>query len=364
MRLDEIRIEEQRLEGYLCFMEVIIMKELIKKVVSGQNLTRGEASAAVKEILSGTATQAQAAAYLTALSAKGETIDEIVGSCEGMKSQGESITPDKGAYIDFVGTGGDGSNSFNISTTSMFICAAAGVPVAKHGNRASSSKSGASDCLEALGVNIMLTPEQTLECVNEIGLGYMNAQKFFAAMRFAAPVRKEIGIRTIFNILGPLSNPSNAKRQVIGVFSKEFCDVMAKSLLEMETENALVVYGMDKMDEVTTTTKTYVNEIKDGKITEYYIDPADYGIPYSKKEDLVGGTGEENAKITRDILMGKKGPQRDIAVLNAACGIYIGGKASSIAEGIRLAEEAIDSQRAMEKLNALIEKTNSFGGMA
>lgn len=361
MRLDEIRIEEQRLEEYLCLRR-FIMKELIKKAAGGQDLTREEAAQAIKEILSGTATQAQAAAYLTALSIKGETIDEIVGSCEGMKSQEASITPDKGDYIDFVGTGGDGSNSFNISTTSMFICAAAGVPVAKHGNRASSSKSGASDCLEGLGVNIMLTPEQTLECVNEIGLGFMNAQKFFAAMRFAAPVRKEIGIRTIFNILGPLSNPSNAKRQVIGVFDKDFCNVMAKALLAMGTKNALVVYGMDKMDEVTTTTKTYVNEIKNGKIIEYYIDPSDYDIPYSSKEDLAGGTGEENAQITRDILSGKKGPQRDIAVLNAACGIYIGGKANSIAEGVKLAEKAIDSGKAMEKLNALIEKTNNFGG--
>ena len=336
------------------------MKELIKKVSSGVDLTREESADAVKKMLSGEASLAQIASYLTALSIKGETVDEIVGSCIGMKSQGASITPQQGDYIDFVGTGGDGSNTFNISTTSMFVCAAAGVPVAKHGNRASSSKSGASDCLEGLGVNIMLTPEQTLECVNEIGLGFMNAQKFFAAMRFVAPARREMGIRTVFNILGPLSNPSNAKRQVIGVFDKGFCSTMAKAMIELGVKKAMVVYGMDKMDEITTTTKTYVNEIKDGKLIEYYIDPADYGIPYSEKADLVGGTGEENAQITRDILSGKKGPKRDIVVLNSACGIYIGGKASSIAEGIKIAEEMIDSGKAMEKLNALVKKTNSF----
>lgn len=336
------------------------MKELIKKVAAGADLTRAEAAEAVTKMMSGEATPAQTASYLTALSIKGETIDEIVGSCEGMKSQGESITPKKGNYIDFVGTGGDGSNTFNISTTSMFVCAAAGVPVAKHGNRASSSKSGASDCLEALGVNIMLTPEQTLECVNEEGLGFMNAQKFFAAMRFVAPARKEMGIRTVFNILGPLSNPSNARRQVIGVFDKDFAPIMAKAMKELGVKNAMVVYGMDKMDEVTTTTKTYVNEIKDGEIKEYYIDPADYGIKYASKEDLLGGTGAENAEITRAVLSGKKGPQRDIVVLNSACGIYIGGKADSIAEGIKLAEEAIDSGKAAEKLEALIRKSNSF----
>lgn len=336
------------------------MKELIKKVAAGEDLTRAEAAQAVIKMLSGEATVAQTASYLAALSIKGETIDEIVGSCEGMKSQGESITPEQGDYIDFVGTGGDGSNTFNISTTSMFVCAAAGVPVAKHGNRASSSKSGASDCLEGLGVNIMLSPEQTLECVNELGLGFMNAQKFFMAMRFVAPARKEMGIRTVFNILGPLSNPSNARRQVIGVFDKDFCSVMAKAMVNLGVKNAMVVYGMDKMDEVTTTTKTYVNEIKDGEIKEYYIDPADYGIEYAKKEDLLGGTGADNAKITRDILSGKKGPQRDIVVLNSACGIYIGGKANSIEEGIKLAEEAIDSGKAMEKLEALVKKTNSF----
>lgn len=336
------------------------MKELIKKVAAGEDLTRAEAADAVRKMLSGEATVAQIAGYLASLSMKGETIDEIVGSCEGMKSQGASIAPEKGSYIDFVGTGGDGSNTFNISTTSMFVCAAAGVPVAKHGNRASSSKSGASDCLEALGVNIMLEPEQTLECINETGLGFMNAQKFFAAMRFVALPRKEMGIRTVFNILGPISNPSNAKRQIIGVFDKNFCPIMARAMIELGVQNAMVVYGMDKMDEVTTTTKTYVNEIKDGKIKEYYIDPADYGIPYATKEDLKGGTGADNAQITREILSGKKGPQRDIVVLNSACGIYIGGKAASIAEGIKLAEEAIDSGRAMEKLEALISKSNSF----
>lgn len=340
--------------------EVIFMKELIQKLASGCDLTREEAYKAVKIILSGEATPAQTASYLTALAIKGETVDEITGSCEAMKSQGASITPNQGDYLDFVGTGGDCSGTFNISTSSMFVCAAAGVPMAKHGNRAASSKSGSADCLEALGVNIGLTPEQTLECIDDIGFGFMNAQKFFAAMRFVAPVRREIGIRTVFNILGPLSNPSNAKRQVIGVFDKDIVPVMAKALKKLGAERSMVVYGLDKMDEVTTTAKTYVNEIKDGEIIEYEIDPADYGIPYSAKEELIGGDGAENAAITRAILSGERGPKRDIVVLNSACGIYIGGKAASIAEGVKTAEKMIDSGKAMEKLNELIKKSNSF----
>lgn len=336
------------------------MMQLIQKLVSGCDLTHDEAYTAIENILTGKATPAQTASYLTALAIKGETIEEITGSCEAMKSQGAAIAPECGDYIDFVGTGGDGANTFNISTSSMFVCAAAGVRMAKHGNRAASSKSGSADCLEALGVNIALAPEQTLECINDIGFGFMNATKFFAAMRFAAPVRREIGIRTVFNILGPLSNPSNAKYQVIGVFDKAIVPVMANALKALGSKRAMVVYGLDKMDEVTVTTKTYVNEIKDGEIIEYEIDPADYGIAYADKAELAGGTGEENAAITRAVLSGEKGAKRDIVVLNSACGIYIAGKAASIAEGVEIAKEMIDSGKAMKKLEELIEKSNSF----
>ncbi|MCD8391230.1 MAG: anthranilate phosphoribosyltransferase, partial [Firmicutes bacterium] len=225
-----------------------------------------------------------------------------------------------------------------------------------------SSKSGASDLLEALGVNIMLEPEETSKCINTIGIGFMNAQKFHKAMKNVAGVRRELGIRTLFNMMGPLSNPSNAKRQVIGVFDSETVPVFSSVMKALGVTDAVVVHGLDGMDELTTTTKTLVNEIKDGAITEYEIDPADYGIPYSKPEDLVGGTGADNAEITRAIFRGEKGPKRDIVVLNAGMGIYIGKKAADLAEGIKIAEEMIDSGLAAKKLEEMIELTNKLGG--
>lgn len=337
------------------------MQNFIKKLAEGKNLTREEAAQAMDMMLEGSVSEIQTAGYLTALRMKGETVDEIVGSVKAMKEKGGTVELSAKEYIDFVGTGGDGTNTFNISTTSSFVCAAAGVTVAKHGNRASSSKSGASDLLEGLGVNIMLEPEQTSECINTIGIGFMNAQKFHKAMKNVAGVRRELGIRTIFNMLGPLSNPSNAKRQVIGVFDSETVAVFSKVMQAMGVTDAVVVHGLDGMDEITTTAKTLVNEIKDGKITEYEIDPADYGIPYAKPEDLVGGTGAENAEITLAIFRGEKGPKRDIVLLNAGMGMYIGGRASSLKEGVRIAAETIDSGAAMEKLREMIELTNKLG---
>lgn len=335
------------------------MKNIISKLVGGKNLNADEAGRAMELMLSGEATDAQKAAYLTALRMKGETVEEVVASCLAMKNTGASIAPG-GDYIDFVGTGGDGTNSFNISTTSLFVCGAAGVKLAKHGNRAASSKSGSADLLEALGVNIMLTPEQVLECINDIGIGFMNAQKFFGAMKNVAGVRREMGIRTIFNMLGPLSNPSNAKHQVIGVFSREVGRMFAECMKNMGATKALVVHGSDGMDEVTITGKSYIWEIKDGEISEYELDPHDFGMEYASDEDIKGGTGADNAQIALDIFKGKKGPKRDIVVLNSACGIYIGGKAKSIADGVKIAEDMIDSGKALEKVNELVEKTNSF----
>lgn len=336
------------------------MKDIIEKLVIGQNLTDEEAMRAMSLMLTGEATDAQKAAYLTALRIKGETVDEIVASCKAMKSHGCSITPDTGDYIDFVGTGGDGSNSFNISTTSMFVCAAAGVKLAKHGNRAASSKSGAADLLEALGVNIMLSPEQTLECINTIGFGFMNAQKFYGAMKNVAGVRREMGIRTIFNMLGPLSNPSNAKHQLIGVFSRDAARMFAYCMKNMGTQRALIVNGSDGMDEVTITGKTFVCEINNGEITEYELDPHDYGMEYGTAEDIKGGTGAENAEIALSIFKGEQGARRNIILLNAGCGMYIGGKADTIADGIKLAAEMIDSGKALEMVEKLVEKSNSF----
>lgn len=335
------------------------MKDLIEKLIEKKDLTTEEAKYAMRLMLSGEATDAQKASYLTALRMKGETVDEIIASCMAMKETGASIAPG-GDYIDFVGTGGDGTNSFNISTTSMFVCGAAGVKLAKHGNRAASSKSGSADLLEALGINIMLEPEQVLECIDDIGIGFMNAQKFYGAMKNVAYVRRELGIRTIFNMLGPLSNPSNAKHQLIGVFSRDAARMFARSMKAMGATKAMVVCGSDGMDEVTVTGKTFVNEIKDGEIIEYEIDPHDYGIEYAQPGDIRGGTGEENAKIAMDIFKGAKGPKRDIVLLNSGCGIYIGDKADSIAEGVKLAAEMIDSGKALEMVEKMVKKTRGF----
>ncbi len=337
------------------------MKELLKKVVDGKDLTREEASRAMDIMLEGAASQMLVAAFLTALRMKGETVDEIVGCTEMMKAKGGSVKLNTDDYIEFVGTGGDGTNTFNISTTSIFVCAAAGVTIAKHGNKAATSKSGASNLLEGLGANINLSPEQVEDCINHTGMGFMNAMIFHKAMKNVAPIRSELGIRTIFNMLGPLSNPSNAKHQVIGVFSRDILPVFAKVMRTMGAERAMVVCGSDGMDEITVTGKTYVNEIKDGEIIEYEIDPKDYGIEYASIDDLRGGTGEENAKITRSIFEGKEtGAKRDIVVLNSAAGIYMGGKAGSYKEAIEIAKEIISSGKALKKLNEFVEYTNKF----
>ena len=335
------------------------MKNIIAKLVDGKNLTKEEAGCAMTLMLTGEVTDAQKAAYLTALRIKGETVDEIVASCMAMKEQGAQIAPG-GDYIDFVGTGGDGTNSFNISTTSMFVCAAAGVKLAKHGNRAASSKSGAADLLEALGVNIMLSPEQVLECINDVGFGFMNAQKFYGAMKNVAGVRRELGIRTIFNMLGPLSNPSNAKHQLIGVFSRDTARMFAYCMKNMGAARALIVNGSDGMDEVTITGKTFVSEIKNGEIFEYEIDPHDYGMEYGTIDDIKGGTGGENAEIALSIFKGEQGARRNIILLNAGCGMYIGGKADSIADGVKLAAEMIDSGKALAMVDRLVKKTKEF----
>lgn len=337
------------------------MKKLLKKVVDGNNLTRAEAAEAMDIMLEGKASPAIVAAFLTALRMKGETVDEIVGCTEMMKSKGGSVKLNTDDYLEFVGTGGDGTNTFNISTTSIFVCAATGVKIAKHGNRAATSKSGASNLLEGLGANINLLPEQVEDCINHTGIGFMNAMIFHKAMKNVAPIRSELGIRTIFNMLGPLSNPSNAKHQVIGVFSREILPVFAKVMQTMGATRAMVVCGSDGMDEITVTGKTYINEIKDGAITEGVIDPKDYGIEYASMEELRGGTGEENAKITRAIFDGSEtGAKRDIVVLNSAAGIYISGRAQSYGEAVEIAKKVISDGSALKKLNEFVEYTNRF----
>ncbi len=337
----------------------ITMKDAIKKVVEGNNLTIDEARGVMELMLKGEATEAQMGSFLTALRMKGETIDEIVGFATLMQSVAKHVKPSTEInYIDLVGTGGDGANTFNISTTSAFVAAGAGVPIAKHGNRAISSRSGAADVLEALGINIMLDADKVEKCIEEVGMGFMFAPMFNPAMKNVGKTRTDIGIRTVFNILGPVSNPSNAKGALIGVFTDSLTEPLAKAMQGMGVERAMIVCGNGSTDEITNIGTTHVSEIKDGSVTSYDISPADFGIAIASPEDIKGGTGEENAVILKDILSGVKGPKRDIVLMNAGAAIYVSGIAKTMAEGIRLAEESIDSKKAIEKLDSLIAFTN------
>ena len=336
------------------------MKEILSKLVAGNDLTKEEAMKAQKMILSGEATQSQIACFLTALRMKGETLDEITGLAMVLRDKANTISPKVDNYVDFVGTGGDCTYSFNISTTSAFVVAAAGVPVAKHGNRSISSKSGAGDVLEALGVNISADPDVVEKCVEEVGIGFMFAPHFNPAMKYVGPVRKEMGIRTVFNILGPLSNPSRAKAMVVGVYSPSLTEVIAGTMANLDVKRGFVVSGEDNMDEFTLTGPSTVSEIKDGKVETYEITPEQFGLKRCKIEDLQGGDGTVNAQITKDILSGKeRGAKREIVLLNAGAALYIGGKAESIEEGIRIAGETIDSGKAMETLEAMVKATNA-----
>lgn len=336
------------------------MKEILSKLVAGNDLTKEEATKAQEMILSGEATQSQIACFLTALRMKGETLDEITGLAMVLRDKANTISPKVDNYVDFVGTGGDCTYSFNISTTSAFVVAAAGVPVAKHGNRSISSKSGAGDVLEALGVNISADPDVVEKCVEEVGIGFMFAPHFNPAMKYVGPVRKEMGIRTVFNILGPLSNPSRAKAMVVGVYSPSLTEVIAGTMANLDVKRGFVVSGEDNMDEFTLTGSSTVSEIKDGKVETYEITPEQFGLKRCKIEDLQGGDGTVNAQITKDILSGKeRGAKREIVLLNAGAALYIGGKAESIEEGIRIAGETIDSGKAMETLEAMVKATNA-----
>lgn len=331
--------------------------EAIIKLSKKENIGYDMSREVMNEIMSGTASDVQKSAYLTALSLKGETIEEITGSAEEMRNHCIKLEH-KMEVLEIVGTGGDGSNSYNISTTAALITAAAGVPVAKHGNRAASSKSGAADCLEALGVNIMITPQQSRRLLEEIGICFLFAQKYHTAMKYVAPVRKELGIRTVFNILGPLANPASASMQVMGVYSQEMLEPMAKVLSNLGVRRGMVVYGLDQLDEISISAPTNICEIGEEGFRRYTVTPGQFGMKRCDKEELTGGTPEENAQITRDILSGEKGARRDAAVLNAAAAVYIAGKAADMAEGVRLAQETIDSGLALEKLEQFIRLSN------
>ena len=335
-----------------------MIREAILKVSKKQDLTYDEAYQTMDEIMSGEASEVQMSSYLTAMSMKGETIDEITASAEAMRSHCVRILNDVEA-LEIVGTGGDGSNTFNISTTSSIVISAAGVPVAKHGNRSASSKCGAADVLEELGVNIQIEPEKSIQCLKEHNICFLFAQNYHIAMKYVASVRKELAIRTIFNILGPLTNPAGATMQVLGVYDKELVEPLAKVLNNLGVKSALSVYGTDGMDEISASDKTLVCEIKDGVTKSYEINPEDFGFEKCRKEDLVGGDPKENAQITLDILKGEKGPKRNAVVLNSAAGLYVSGVAESINDGVKLAEEIIDSGKALKQLEKFIEFTNS-----
>lgn len=334
------------------------MKRFIKEVVEGRSLPMEDAMSAMEMMLSGKATQAQIAAFLTGLRMKGETLDEIVGCATVLRDKAEHISPKVENYVDIVGTGGDCSYSFNISTTSAFVAAGAGVPIAKHGNRSISSKSGSGDVLESLGVNIMAEPKDVEKAVEEIGIGFMFAQVFHKSMKNVGQARSEMGIRSIFNILGPLSNPSGAKNQVIGVFNPELVEVFAQAMRIMGVDRALVVSARDGMDEISTAADTVVSEIKDGQVINYILTPEQFGMRRTILECLQGGDARINAAITKDILRGSVGHRRDVVLLNAGATIYVGGRADSIEEGIELARESIDSGMALKKLEDLIAFSN------
>ena len=331
-----------------------MIKEAIIKLSKKEDLSYQEAETVMDEIMSGKATPVQMSAYLTALSLKGETIDEITASAAGMRAHCVKLLHDMDV-LEIVGTGGDGANSFNISTTSAMVIAAGGVPVAKHGNRAASSKSGAADVLEALGVKITVSPEESARILKKINICFLFAQNYHFAMKYVAPIRKELGIRTVFNILGPLSNPAGANMELMGVYDEALVEPLAQVMAKLGVVRGMVVYGQDKLDEISMSAPTTVCEIRDGWFQSYQIQPEQFGYARCSKEDLVGGTPQENAQITRDILEGReKGPKRQAVCLNAGASLYITGKAKTIEEGVKMAENLIDSGAVAKKLEEFI----------
>ena len=334
-----------------------MIKEAIIKLAKKEDLTYAEAEQVMNEIMEGKATDVQKSAYLTALSMKGETIDEITASASGMRAHCIKLLHDMDV-LEIVGTGGDGSNSFNISTTSSMVIAAAGIPVAKHGNRAASSKSGAADVLEALGIKIDVPPEKSTELLKKIQICFLFAQNYHIAMKYVGPIRKELGIRTVFNILGPLSNPAGANMELMGVYDQSLVEPLAQVMANLGVVRGMVVYGQDKLDEISMCAATSVCEIKDGKFISYEIAPEQFGYERCEKGALTGGPPEENAKITMEILSGAdKGPKRQAVCLNAGAAIYIAGKADTIEAGIRKAEQIIDEGLALKKLEQFREES-------
>lgn len=334
------------------------IQRVIRKLHEGAPITGGEAEAAFDAVMDGKATDAQIGALLMGLAIRGESVDILAAAARAMRRAAVVIHPKTKGILDTCGTGGDAKGTFNISTTTAFVVAAAGVPVAKHGNRAISSKSGSADVLQALGVNLDLPPERVAACIDEVGIGFLFAPAHHPAMRYAIGPRRELGVRSIFNLLGPLTNPAGADYQLVGVYTEEKLGLMAETLRHLGVKRALVVHGDDGLDEVTTTTTSHAVLMEQGQhLQAFLIDPKAFGIPYADPAALKGGDAEENAAITRAILSGEKGAKRDIVLLNASCALLVAGKAASIPEGIAMAAEAIDSGAAMLVLERLIAFT-------
>jgi len=338
-----------------------MIKEAIAKVVEGSNLSMSETESVMNEIMSGEATPAQIASFITALRIKGETAEEIAGCARIMQQHALQVNPKRTDVVDTCGTGGDASGTFNISTTVAFVASGAGLGVAKHGNRSITSKCGSADLMEALGIKITLSPEQVAQCVDEVGIGFCFAPAFHPAMKYATPVRQEIGLRTVFNVLGPLANPARAKRQLIGVYNENLTEILADVLRTLKSDRAFVVHGADGLDELSTTGINRVSELRDGRVISYKLDPQELGLGKVSLSNLLGGTLEENAEITREILNGEGGPKRDIVLLNAAAILVAGGKAVDLKEGLDIAAESIDSGAALKKINELAKLSQSFG---
>lgn len=337
-----------------------MLRDAIGRLIKGECLTEKQMIGAMTEIMEGKASEVLIASFLTALRQKGETPDEITGGAKVMKEKAEKINLSDLYTIDTCGTGGDGANTYNISTAVAFVCAAAGVYVTKHGNRAVTSKSGSADVMEALGVNINLNPEQVEKCVRTEKIGFLFAPNFHKAMKYAIGVRRELAFRTIFNILGPLTNPASAKGQVVGVFNPDLNELMAESLKNLGVEHALVVHGMDGLDEFTLTDETKVTELKNGEIKTYFVDPEEFGFEPCTRKELLGGDAQENAKIIKDIFDGKiTGAKKNVLLLNAGAALYVGNKVKNIEEGIKMAGEIIDNGLAKAKLESFVRFTRS-----
>jgi len=337
-----------------------MIKEAIASLVVGCSITKNQAAQVMQEIMEGEATPAQFGAFVTALRLKGETVDEITGLARTMRAKAIPV-PTDGLVVDTCGTGGDGSNTFNISTTTAFVAAGAGLKVAKHGNRAMSSQCGSADVLEALGVKIDLNAEQVQRCLNEVGIGFMFAPVFHPAMKYAAAPRREIGIRTVFNILGPLTNPAGAKAQVLGVGDESLIEKLALVLQGLGCQHALLVYGEDGLDEITITGKTHVCELKNDHIERYVVSPEDFGLPRASSDSIKGGDVKANAELLRNTISGTLGSQRDVVLMNAAAALVAGDKVETLQQGVAMAKEVIDNGSAAAKLDQLIEFSRSLG---